>query len=124
MNLSSFLSDIKLFLIVIGVFLFVLIYSFIFEKFKFRELIETVKSKEFIIKLIIYFIIMFCCHLYFKKLKNEKENIKAKRFKSAMSQGTIALLIAFMAKFHFIFIPFYSIALIVYFVPNIGDIEE
>ena len=41
-----------------------------------------------------------------------------------MSQGTIALLIAFMAKFHFIFIPFYSIALIVFFVPGISDVEE
>lgn len=124
MNLSSFLSDIELFLIVIGVFLFLIVYSFIFEKFKFKELIETIKSKEFIIKLFIYFIIMICCHLYFKKLKKEKNETKAKKFKLAMSQGTIALLIAFMAKFHFIFIPFYSIALIVFFVPGISDVEE
>lgn len=124
MNFSNFLSDIELFLIVIGVFLFVLVYSFIFEKFKFRELVETVKSKEFIIKFIFYFIIMFSCHLYFKKLKKEKKDDKAKLFKLAMSQGTIALLIAFMAKFHFIFIPFYTVALIVYFVPGISDVEE
>lgn len=124
MNFSNFLSDIELFLIVIGVFLFVLVYSFIFEKFKFRELVETIKSKEFIIKFIFYFIIMFSCHLYFKKLKKEKKDDKAKLFKLAMSQGTIALLIAFMAKFHFIFIPFYAVALIVYFVPGISDVEE
>jgi L-asparagine transporter-like permease len=124
MVLSNILSDIQLFLIVIGVILFLLVYSFIFEKCKFKELIETVKSRNFFIKLIIYFIIMFCCHLYFKKLKKEKNETKAKKFKLAMSQGTIALLIAFMAKFHFIFMPFYAVALIVFFVPGISDVEE
>lgn len=124
MNLSNFIVDILLFLVVIIVFLFLLLYSFIFEKYKFRELLETIKSKNFIIKLIIYFIILFCCHLYFKKLKKEKNKKKAKKFKLAMSQGTIALLIAFMSKFHFIFMPFYAIALIVFFIPGISDVEE
>lgn len=124
MDLSSFLSDIQLFLIVIGVFLFLLVYSFIFDKYKLRELLETIKSKDFIIKLIIYFIVLFSCHLYFKKLKKEKNEKKAKLYKLALSQGTIALLIAFMAKFHFIFMPFYAIALIVFFVPGISEVEE
>ena len=47
MNLSSFLSDIDLFLIVIGVFLFIIVYSFIFEKFKFKELHQPIfKMKQ------------------------------------------------------------------------------